>query len=112
MRRPSTLEPTRYELVLVTPSGRKFLVAYTARKTRPGIHDAIGKRRESILAILKDEPGDVLNSACRYEKGTLHLAPGCTIGFSGRTQRDVATAGNPLPYVGAQPAKNPLRSTA
>jgi hypothetical protein len=112
MRRPSTLEPTRYELVLTTPSGRKFLVSYTARKTRPGLFAAMSTRREDILAILKNEPGDVLNSACRYEKGTLHLAPGCTIGFSGRTQRDVATAGNPLPYIGTQPAKNPLRSTA
>lgn len=102
MRRPSTLEPTRYELVLTTPSGRKFLVSYTARKTRRGIFAAISDRRENILAILKDEPGDVLNSACRWDKGTLHLGEGCTVGFSGRTQRDVAAAGNPLPYVGLE----------
>jgi hypothetical protein len=100
MRRPSTLEPTRYELVLTTPSGRKFLLSYTARQTLPGVYDAINQRRQNILAILKDEPGDVLNSACRYEKGALHLGDGCSIGFSGRTQRDVAAAGNPLPYIG------------
>ena len=86
---------TKYELVADHPDGRRVLLAYSPRRSRTGIWDAITSngRREAIVELVGTKTID-------FE---LRASHGATMGdwkiiWSGRTQRD-AYIGGELPYV-------------
>ena len=88
--------PTRYEIEMVSPSGAKYLVAYTPRRSFRGLLDAV-RERERGRAILRllNFPDD---ATAERDRASLRFSDGTIIRFSGRTQRD-AICGGELPYV-------------
>lgn len=100
---------TLYEIAVLTPDGRKALVAYTMRPSQQGIGEAIRERADELVAWLgqpvatvemewgavNDVPGFVLRSTLR---------PNLLLGLvyrTNRTKRDVIMEDSKLPYVGA-----------
>ena len=91
---------TRYELILQTPSGKKYLVVYTPRRNYKGILDALhennSEKGRKILKIL-DLPEDTNLKKDEKYKGFM-FPDGSKIFFSGRTQKD-AILGGELPFI-------------
>ena len=100
MRTISTLEPTRYEIAARHPDGRAFLIAYAAGSPScRRLIDAIQTRIESIILKLGVRATDELAVSTRNRP---HLTVrDWTIGYTGRTQRDVRNGGGELPFIGA-----------
>lgn len=86
---------TRYEVEMVAPTGERWLVAYTPRRSFRGLIDVVHQRSEHVLRVA-DLPPD---TAGKRVGAALHLPNGFVIRFSGRTQRGAIVAGE-LPYVG------------
>lgn len=83
-----TNAPTRYEVAVFNKDGRKLVLGYTARKSRYGI-DAYftaenGKRIGDFTAL-------PLDSVWKIKRGAW-ICGTWTIGFTGRTERDVKNA--------------------
>lgn len=90
--------PTRYEVVLTTPDGRRFLVGYTPRKSKPGVLRAAQRVGQQIIAAM---PGLTDQHRMTWAAGGFDLGNGARIALSGRTQRDAIMAGTELPFLGS-----------
>jgi hypothetical protein len=87
---------TRYEIAAESQDGRRYLVAYAARKSIAGMVDAVRARADAILAALD------LDESCRITQAKGGRLPsavleGWTLRFTGRTRLEAIAA--PLPYV-------------
>jgi len=89
--------PTRYEVVLTTPDGRRLLVGYTPRKSKPGVLRAAQRVGQQIIAAM---PGLTDEHRMTWAAGGFNLGNGARIALSGRTQRDAIMAGDELPFLG------------
>lgn len=87
---------TRYEITAVHPDGRKWLVGYTPRKSRPGLLAAM---RNVAAPLMNKLP---IGDADKIEWGTKPLpwasVSGFKIAFTGRTQLDAQREGE-LPFI-------------
>ncbi len=93
-------EATRYEIVLEAPDGRKWLVAYSARKTLSALRGCLCKRAEAALRIMqKTAPQMRRLHGARFRWGFAYDIDGWSLYYSGRTQRDAQT--DQLPYIDA-----------
>lgn len=94
---------TRYELTISHPDGRRYLVAYTPRKNRAGIFDAISEATRGPWLVAKTGDQDI-HFAKRVADGA--TMGEWTINFTGRTQRDcvLGTGGPALTYILDVPA--------
>jgi hypothetical protein len=84
---------TRYELIAVSPEGRRVLLGYTARRSRSGLRAMLRQNAPSVVAVCGSDSFGLAKRA----------ADGATVGawrvvFSGRTQREAIIAGE-LPFV-------------
>ncbi|MCM8809901.1 MAG: hypothetical protein NC934_07030 [Candidatus Omnitrophica bacterium] len=91
---------TRYELILQTPSGKKYLVVYTPKRNYKGILDAIhengSEKGKKILKILNLPENTTIKKDEKY-KGFI-FPDGSRMYFSGRTQKDAILSGE-LPFI-------------
>jgi hypothetical protein len=94
---------TTYEVVLELPSGDKFRVGYTNRRSGRGLFEMIRLRGRDLLATV-GAPEDacvkpVPGPAFQFDNGA-------TVRFSGRTKRDAILGGElpRLPKVGEEMA--------
>lgn len=88
---PRTLEQlynrrTSYEIVL-TIHGESFRIGFSERKTR----DVLISASRSVADVILPHVPEGLE--WRYRAGTITWAPGVTVGFSGRTEREIASHG-------------------
>lgn len=86
---------TMYEIELLSPDGRRYLVCYTPRRSFRGLIDAVRARSREIRKVAglgDDNRGERRGTA-------LHMDNGAVIRFTGRTARD-AIIGGELPYIG------------
>jgi hypothetical protein len=96
---------TTYEVVLEMPTGERFRVGYTPRRSRLGLLAAMRNRgRELLVAVGAPEDATVkpiAGPAFQFENGA-------TVRFSGRTARDAILGGElpRLPKVGGEMACN------
>lgn len=81
---------TRYEVVAHGPAGETIRVGFTRRRSRPGLMEVLRSRGEELVEAMDVGDDDRL---------TLHTKPnvhatfepcGWTVGFTGRTEREVA----------------------
>lgn len=90
-------EPTRYEIVARHKDGREYLIAYSARKSLPGLQVAIVNQGKNIARACNLEDDSVLSI------GRDHLpfaeCEDWWFGFSGRTQKEVHTLRDEKPFV-------------
>lgn len=82
---------TRYEVELVHPDGRRVLLGYTARKSRPGLRALARPRVAAIWRWLGVPQGSETTWAKRGPE--IRVWGGGAIRFSGRTQRDAIMEG-------------------
>ena len=87
---------TRYEIAAEHTDGRRYLVAYAARKSIAGMVDAVRNRAAAVLAALD------LSDTCRITSAKGGRLPsavleGWTLRFTGRTRLEAVAS--PLPYV-------------
>lgn len=95
----STLAPTRYEITATHPDGRCLLIGYTARKSRFGLLNLMRQHSGKIIQTLNIGEHDMVHFAT---KPRVHCTMGeWTIGFTGRTQRDVRSAGHEHQWIAA-----------
>lgn len=99
MRRPATNEATRYELVAKNDDGSTtILVGYTPRRTVSGMiamllsGDAAPNRRIDRLSRAAGVEAVAWEAPHRGAAQKIS-APGWSVSFSGRTQREAATLG-------------------
>ena len=84
-------EPTRYEIAASHGDGRRYVVAYTPRVSRPGLREALTNRRALIATRCE---GITAKLAYLKRDGRWTATSGAwTFGFTGRTQRDARSAG-------------------
>ena len=89
--------PTRYEIIAYhAATGRKLLVGYTPRLSRPGLIAAMRNVGDSLIEKLPILEADEM--AFGTQPRPHATIPGWWIGFSGRTQRDAKTLGE-LPFI-------------
>lgn len=84
-------QPTRYELAVAHPDGRRFLLGYTVRRSRNSLFEFAQRNALALLRLTGDE-------TIRFAKRT---AEGATMGawhinWTGRTQRQAASEGRLL----------------
>lgn len=93
--RPNTA--TYYEIVAAGPNGERVIVGFTPRVSRTGLMKEITARGEELVALMNPGDDDMLRTRFR-RAGFIARAPeaytdgGWTIGFTGRTERDVLNA--------------------
>jgi hypothetical protein len=84
---------TTYEVVLEMPTGEKFKVGYTSRRSGRGLFAVIRSRGRDLLATV-GAPEDATVKA--VPGPAFQFENGATVRFSGRTARD-AIFGGELP---------------
>lgn len=80
------MTPTRYEITLRGPAGQRFLLGYSARRTRQAVLSAVLARRAAVIAHTGQQDTDWKPGGLgRF--GYLYTADGAwQMGLSGRTQ--------------------------
>lgn len=99
MRQITSLEPTRYEITARHHDGREFLICYQAHhKSGSALMRVIRSRGKTIV----DKLGIGENVSGTLTKSwPAHLTVGqWRLGYTGRTQRDVANSHVEWPYIG------------
>ena len=88
--------PTLYEIVATHADGRKLLIAYSIRRSRRALVDALrsDKRVDDVLRVL----GDAFEYAGRAGDG-LRIGD-WAVNFSGRTMKDCQTTETARLYIG------------
>ena len=88
--------PTRYEIVAEHAEGKRYLVGYTARKSRYGLLRAMQNVGNALIEQCQIGESDKISWHTRPHPHC--FTSGWCIGFTGRTQRDTILTGEP-PYV-------------
>lgn len=92
MRTISTLEPTRYEIAARHIDGRAFLVCYAAGSpSRQRLLRALQSKGDAIISRCGIGADDQMTFTTKPRPAA--MVAGWTLAYSGRTQRDVRSAG-------------------
>lgn len=91
-----TTEPTRYEVILERGEERRT-VGYTARRSRPGLYPFV----RDVAAFVLAELGEDEDTPMTKTRGSVTFGTGWVLRFSGRTEREVAGAGDEYPGLDA-----------
>lgn len=96
------MSQTRYEIAAKHPDGRAVVVAYTPRKSRPGILAAMRRRGPELVAALAVSDDHELTWTKGLDGWGANLGNGWRVAFTGRTQLDAVR--DPLPPLCTAPA--------
>lgn len=86
---------TLYEVALVAPDGRRFLVCYAQRSGRM-LRQGVTKRATRLVTTIGDETTEIV----RVTKDAMTLSGGWAVRFTGRTEREAIISGE-LPAIAA-----------
>lgn len=86
---------TAYEIALDTPTGRTIL-GYSERRTRAVLISASQDAADSILPYVAN------GAEWKYRDGAITWAPGVVVRFTGRTERDAASAATMTLHIGSR----------
>jgi hypothetical protein len=95
MKRPTSLEPTRYELAMERDN-QKFLVCYSARMGRHAILQSLRNRAPEVLQVGQITDDDMLTWKKPASQGA--MLGNWRVYWTGRTQRQAISEGE-LPFV-------------
>lgn len=84
-----TNAPTRYQVAVYHKDGRKFVLGYTARKSRYGIDDMLAG---ADLAAIREFTGLSGSTLWKVKRGA-YVFGDWSIGFTGTTERDTKNRG-------------------
>ena len=82
---------TRYELAIQHPDGRRYLVAYTSRKSRDGMLTIVRSRAVSLLAACRLPDTSEIRFADRAADGA--MIGEWHVNYTDRTQRQAICEG-------------------
>lgn len=83
-----TFDPTRYQVAVYHRDGRKFVLGYTARKSRYGVDAMLAG---ADLAAIREFTGLPGSTVWKIKRGA-YVFGDWSIGFTGVTERDVKNA--------------------
>lgn len=100
MREISTTEPTRYEILAFRANGESFLIGYSAGSpSRHRLLAAMQKHGQTIITKLGIGENEQITFGTKPRP--FAETAGWKIAYTGRTQREVRTAGNEYPFIAA-----------
>lgn len=92
----STRDATRYEITAMK-DGREYLVAYSPRKSRSGLLQAMQGVGNAIIEVCKVTDDHEIKFSCQPR---VHATVnGWIIGFTGRTQREIGTLNDEKTFI-------------